>query len=210
MSAFLVKYVRLFTIALGFLSSVGGTLGSFFLIEGLSGGVKELSNQKAAAVREIDKLSGLAQEYFIANQQGDLIYMLGLQDNSRKDIAQLIYQGNVLDRAEPVRNVIGALAIARILDYKQTYSAYEKLSDQARQSREFGPFLAVKKFEREVVTQAQSRVGSLQLSLIPLEQQINQLESQLNRRQRLMLAFSLLGACLFLAANLIEHKSKSV
>jgi hypothetical protein len=31
---------------------------------------------------------------------------------------KLLYQGNVLDRAEPIRNVIGALAIARLLDYK--------------------------------------------------------------------------------------------
>jgi hypothetical protein len=36
--------------------------------------------------------------------------------STRRDLLGLLYQGNLLDRAEPVRNMIGALALARLLD----------------------------------------------------------------------------------------------
>ncbi len=206
---FIARNIRAAIIILGFLSSVAGSLGSFLLLERMSGQAKGLADQKNGAVHEIDKLGALANGYFIANQQGDLIYVLGLQETARKDLVKLIYQGNVLDRAEPVRNLIGALAIAGLLDYRKTYGEYERLSDLARQSQEYPPFVAVKNFEREVVQKAQQRVSALQLSLVPLQQQTTQLESELRRRQSILLAFSVLGACLLLLANLFEHTVKA-
>ncbi len=155
----LQQNIRSGIIVPGFLSSVAGTLGSFLLLERLGNQAKQLADRRNGAVHEIDKLGGLANAYFIANQQGDLIYVLGLQQTSRKDLIKLIYQGNVLDRAEPVRNLIGALAIDGLTDYRKTYGEYERLSDRARGSQEYEPFLAVKSYEREVVTLAQSRVS---------------------------------------------------
>jgi hypothetical protein len=207
--SFFARNIRPAIIVLGFLSSVGGTLGSFTFIEKLSTQAKQLSDAKNGAVRDIDKLGALANAYFIANQQGDLIYVLGLQDTSRKDLVKLIYQGNVLDRAEPVRNLIGALAIAKLLDYRKTYDEYEKLSDKARASQEYGAFLAVKAFERQVLDQAQDRVAKLQLGLGELQQESTRIEAELRKRQLFILAFSVIGACLLLSANLFEQKIKS-
>jgi hypothetical protein len=204
------RNIRSAIIVLGFLSSVAGTLGSFVLVENLSKQAKQLADAKNGAVRDIDKFGALANAYFIANQQGDLIYVLGLQDTSRKDLVKLIYQGNVLDRAEPVRNLIGALAIAHLLDFRKTYDAYEKLSDAARASQEYKDFLAVKAFERQVLDQAQDRVARLQLGLGELQQEQTRVESELRRRQLFILAFSVIGACLLLLANLLEQKFKSL
>lgn len=90
---------------------------------------KQLADRRNGAVHEIDKLGGFANACFIANQQGDLIYVLGLQDTARIDIIKLIYQGNVLDRAEPVRNLIGALAIDGLVSRAQS-----RLSDLSRRA----------------------------------------------------------------------------
>jgi hypothetical protein len=102
----------------GFVFATLGALWSFLVVERLSEQARELANAKADVNRQIQSLNTLAAEYFIANQQGDLIFILAQQENARRDLASLIYQGNILDRATPVRNMIGALAVARQLDYK--------------------------------------------------------------------------------------------
>jgi hypothetical protein len=131
------RYAKPFVIVVGFVSSLLGSLGAFLLIGALNDQLKEASDRSHGARQEIDRLGSLASEYFVANQQGDLIYLLGLQGNARPELARLIYQGNILDRATPVRNLLGSLALAKVLDYRATYDAYEKLSDAARASQGF-------------------------------------------------------------------------
>jgi hypothetical protein len=203
------RAVRPFVIVLGFLSSLVGTLGSFLVLEKVNARLKGLVDQKGAAAQEIDKLGGLASDYFMANQQGDLIYMLGLQPGARQDLAALIYKGNLLDRAEPVRNIMGALAVSRLLEYRSTYDQYEKLVDSAKAAASsFAAFMAVKMYEREVVEKAQARVDALQASLLPLGQQISAAEAQLRARQIFLIMFSSVGAFLLLLANLFEHTTR--
>jgi hypothetical protein len=205
---FFARNVRPVIILLGFLSSLMGTLGSFLFVEGQNGRLSALVDQKNAAAREIERLGKLAADYFMANQQGDLIYALGLQQSARKDVLGLIYQGNLLDRAEPVRNIIGALALAHQLDYRKTYDRYEKLNDAARKSLAFDTFVAVKSFEREVVERAQQRVSDLQLGLVPLQHQIQQSDVALRSRHLFMIVFASIGSFLLLVANLFEHRTK--
>jgi hypothetical protein len=201
--------VRRAVIVFGFVSSLTGTLGSFLLIESLGDDLKALVDRKSAAAREIEKLGALTGNYFIANQQGDLIYLLGAQEGARQEVARLIYQGNLLDRAEPVRNVIAALALSGLIDYRKTYAAYETLNDAARQSHALTDFVAVKAYERQVVEQAQKRVAHLQLGQAPLQQQISATEAHLATRRQLLIAFSSFGAFLLLVANLLEQQKKA-
>jgi hypothetical protein len=205
----LAGLVRPFVIMLGFVSSLVGTLGSFLIIERVNVAIRALVDQKNGASQEIEKLGGLASAYFMANQQGDLIYMLGLQPGARKDLADLIYKGNLLDRAEPVRNVISALSLVRLLDYRQTYGEYEKLVEAAQKETTFAAFMAVKMFERKMVQQAQDRVSALQVTLVPLQRQISLTEAQLRARQIFLIAFSSVGAFLLLLANLFEHTARA-
>jgi hypothetical protein len=120
-----------------------------------------------------------------------------------------IRKGNLLDRAEPVRNVIAALALNRLLDYQKTYGEYERLVEAAQKDTNFKAFMAVKLFERQVVEQAQDRVTALQTAMPTLQQQISRAEAQLRARQVFLIAFSSVGAFLLLLANLFEHGARS-
>lgn len=91
-----------------------------------------------------------------------MIFILALQGTGRQDIAGLIYKGNMLDRATPVRNMIGALAIAKQLDYRETYDAYEKLNDETRANLSFDNFTKLKAAEQTIIAKGQERVPLLQ------------------------------------------------
>jgi hypothetical protein len=209
-SSRLAPMVRPFVIVMGFLSTAVGTLGSYFYVEPLNQQVRALTDRKDGAVHEIGALGALATEYFLANQQGDLIFALSVQGNARQDIVRDIYLGNMLDRAEPVRNLIAALALAGQLDYREVYGVYEHLNDAARQAPgDYPAFARAKAFEKDVVERAQKRVAELQLGLVPLGEQLTQAESELHTRQAALMAFSVIGAFLLLLANLIEHRAAS-
>jgi len=169
--------------------------------------LRQLGDQKAAATREIEQLQATTSEYFLSSQQGDLVYALSLQASARPDIVPLLYKGNLLDRATPVRNVIGALAMSKVLDYKSTYGQYEKLNDAAREELSFDRFMAVKVFERDVMQGATQRVAALYDIVATLQQRIEAAERKLASRQRVALALSVLGATLLLYANLVVAKS---
>jgi hypothetical protein len=70
---FFARNIRPVIILLGFVSSLTGTLGSFLFVEGMNGRLAALSDRKNAAAREIERLGKLSADYFMANQQGDLI-----------------------------------------------------------------------------------------------------------------------------------------
>jgi hypothetical protein len=140
MLPFLSRRAKTISLIGGFLFATLGPLWSFLVVERLSEQERPLANVKADVHRQIQSLNTLASEYFIANQQGDLVFILAQQENARQDLASLIYKGNVIDRATPVRNMIGALAAAGQLDYRSTYNAYERLNDETRAELSFENF----------------------------------------------------------------------
>ena len=111
MLALLSRCAKTISLIAGFVFAILGALWSFLVVERLSEQARALANAKADVNRKIQLLNTLASEYFVANQQGDLVFILAQQENARRDLANLICKGNVLDRATPVRNMIGALAV---------------------------------------------------------------------------------------------------
>lgn len=192
----------------GFLFATVGAVWSFLVVDSLSERGKELADVKAAVVREMQSLNSIASEYFIANQQGDLIFILALQGGARQDIARDIYKGNLLDRATPVRNMIGALAIAKQLDYRETYDAYEKLNDETRSNLSFDNFAKLKQHEKAIIVKAQERVPVLLNQLFDTERAMNANEAAQKRQRFIGLIASILGSSLLLFANLIAEKEK--
>jgi hypothetical protein len=85
MGEFVIHYAKLFSIVGGSLITIVGTLWSFLVSDGLSQRGKEFANQKAEASKQIQTLNSIAADYFIANQQGDLIFILAQQPNARCD-----------------------------------------------------------------------------------------------------------------------------
>jgi hypothetical protein len=192
----------------GFLFGTLGAAWSFVFEDRLNEEMRQLSNAKADLVGQMDTLTSIASDYFIANQQGDLIFLLAQQENARQDLAYLIYEGNVLDRATPVRNMIAALALARQLDYQQTYDAYEKLNNESRSSLTFENFTRLKQVEQAIIQQGQERVPLLLDDLFEIEQAINANRAAQQGNRVLGLISSIFGNLLLLSANLVAESGR--
>jgi hypothetical protein len=172
----------------GFLFATFGSVWSFVVIDKLSGEIKRLSNEKANIFKQMQSLNSIASEYFIANQQGDLIF--------------------ILDRATPVRNMIGTLAIAKKLDYRQTYDAYEKLNDETRKNLTFANFNKLKQLEKEIIVTGQERIPVLMAELFEIDKAINNREATQKKNRVIGLISSILGTFLLLCVNLISEKGR--
>jgi cell fate (sporulation/competence/biofilm development) regulator YlbF (YheA/YmcA/DUF963 family) len=168
-----------------------------------------MTDYKADLIMQVQTLNNNAYNYFIANQQGDLIFILAQKDNVRQDIFGLIFKGNMLDRATPVRNMIGALAIAKQLDYRQTYEAYKKLNDDTRSNLSFDNFTKLKQVEKAIIEQGQDRVPLLLTSLAETEKAISANEAKQKIYGVIGFIGIVLGQSLLLFANIIA-KSKEL
>jgi hypothetical protein len=193
----------------GFLFATVGAVWSFLVTDNLSEATRRLSDAKADLTRQMESLNGIASEYFIANQQGDLIFILAQQQSARQDVASLIYQGNLLDRVTPVRNMIGALAMANQLDYRQTYDAYERLNDETRANFSFANFTKLKQVEKEIIVKGQERVPVLLTSMFEIEKAINAKQAAQTRNRVVGLISSILRSSMLLGANLIAERGRA-
>ena len=200
----LSRHAKSISLVGGFLFGTVGALWSFVVVDRLSDELKQLSAAKAELVKEMQSLNSIASEYFLANQQGDLIFILAQQGNARPDIARLIYQGNILDRATPVRNMIGALAIARQLDYRHAYGIYEKLNDETRANLSFENYTKLKDVERVILKKGQERVPLLLNASFDKDKAIRAAEERQKRNRVIGLVSSSFGNLLLLLANLIS------
>src|SRR5580658_2029470 len=106
MYGLLTRHAKSISLIGGFLFGIVGAVWSFGFDGALGKESKQLSDAKADLTGQVGSLNSIASEYFIANQQGDLIFVTAHQDRARQDVAELIYKGNMLDRATPVRNMI--------------------------------------------------------------------------------------------------------
>jgi 4-diphosphocytidyl-2C-methyl-D-erythritol kinase len=107
------------------------------------------------------------------------------------------------DRATPIRNVIGVLAIAKLLDYRQTYDAYEALNDVARKDAELASFVKLKEFERAIVQMAQQHVAELQQRIARNTQALREIEQEQRSRSAIGVLCSVLGSLILLGTNLL-------
>lgn len=206
MLAMLARNAKVIALVAGFAFATLGTLWSWLVIGNLNAQVEQLSKTKAEIAAQIELLNRIASEYFIANQQGDLIFILAQQGSANPEMANLIYQGNVLDRATPVRNMIGALALLNQLDYRQTYDAYEKLNDETRANMTFDHFMQLKQRESEIIMQGQERVPALLNESFELDKSIRAKQAEQSRNQWIGVIAAMVGSALLLGANLLAEK----
>jgi hypothetical protein len=205
----LSKRAKLISLIGGFMFGAVGALWSFVVVDRQNEEIKRLSDHKADLAKQVQSLNSISYDYFIANQQGDLIYILAQQGNAHQDIASLVYKGNVLDRATPVRNMLGALAIAKVLDYRQSYDAYEKINDAARADPgSFEKFTRLKQVEKNIITAGQERVPPLLNEMFETDKAINAAEAVQKRNRAIGLASSIFGSFLLLLANLVADRKK--
>lgn len=205
MFGFLCRHAKRISVISGFVFGTVGAAWSFVVVDKLSEETRQMSDAKADVIRQMGSLNSIASDYFIANQQGDLIFILALQDGARQDLAGLIYKGNMLDRATPVRNMVGALAIAKQLDYRQTYDDYEKLNDETRANLSFDNFTKLKQTEKAIIVKGQERVSLLLNDLFEIEKAINANAAAQKKNRMIGLVSTFFGSLLLLFANLIAE-----
>ncbi|MBU3685401.1 MAG: hypothetical protein FGM25_03215 [Mycobacterium sp.] len=207
MSAFLRSRAKVIALIAGFLFSVVGTLWALLVTDRLDGQIQQIAGTRTANAVQIDRLQRLASEYFMANQQGDLIFIMGLQPGANRDLAASVYQGNILDRATPVQNMIGALGEANQLDFDQVYGTYLTLNEQAKENFTMETFSRLKGNEREIIMQGQERAFALAEENAGLDQVQRAKQSQQSRNNVLGVLAAIVGSAALLAANLIVEKS---
>lgn len=207
MSTFLRSRAKVIALIAGFLFSVVGTLWALLVTDRLDGQIQQIAGTRTANAVQIDRLQRLASEYFMANQQGDLIFIMGLQPGANRDLAASVYQGNILDRATPVRTMIVALGEENQLDLNQTYSTYRALNDQAKQNFTMENFTRLKDNERDIIMQGQARADDLANQNAGLDAVLRTKQSQQSRNNVLGVLAAIVGSAALLAANLIVEKS---
>lgn len=207
MRALLLRHGKLIALVAGFFFSALGALWALLVTDRLDSRIEYLSDSRSVIARQVELLNRTAGEYFIANQQGDLIFIMANQSGADKDLASSIYQGNVLDRATPVRNMIGELAMQKQLDFRQTYDAYMALNEETRKNFTFGNFMRLKQMEAEVIMKGQQRVPELLDMSAEIDRELAATKSKQSRNHVLGVLTAIIGSAVLLAANVISEKA---
>lgn len=207
MRSLFVRYGKLTALVAGFLFSAIGSLWALLVTDRLDSQIEQLADARSMNTRQVEALNRMAGEYFIANQQGDLIFITASQSGADKELASSIYQGNVLDRATPVRNMIAELAMEKQIDFRKTYDAYMALNDEARKNFTFGNFMRLKQMEAEVIMKGQQRVPELLDINAEIDRELAATKSRQSRNHILGVLTAIIGSAVLLAANMISEKS---
>lgn len=207
MRTFFAKHGKVIALIAGFLFSTLGALWALLVTDSLTGQIQTLSDTRSANSTAIDRLNRLQSEYFIANQQGDLIFVLAAQAAANDGLVADLIKGNMLDRATPVRNMLGELALEHQLDYDTEMSAYTRLNDQVRANLTAPGYKAVKAKEQEIITKGQNRVPELMKQNAQIDQALNAKQAQQSRNHILGVTMAIFGSVVLLGANLITERA---
>ena len=195
------------SIVTGFLSSLAGTLGSFLFVNGLSTDLQMVRDQRAVMVAQVESLTNVQLQYYMANQQGDMIFALVHNPaQARSDVAALLFGGNVLDRATPMRNLIGALALAGKLDYAKTYAGYVQVNQQARDTGAMADYQKLKLLEQGALELGTAHIATLHQQIATADQNVAAIEASLRWRQAALIGLMSFGSAVLLLANLLDER----
>lgn len=206
MSALFVRYGKLVALIAGFVFSAIGALWALLVTDRLDAEIQQIADTRAQITRQVEALNRMAGEYFIANQQGDLIFITASQPGADRELASSIYQGNILDRATPVRNMIAELAMQKQLDFRQTYDAYTALNDDTRKNFTFENFMRLKQMEAEVIMKGQQRVPELLDINDDLDGRLTATKARQSRNHVAGVLTAIFGSAVLLAANVITER----
>ena len=158
----------------GFALTALGSLGPHFYvgpIENRSADVDQLAKTLTA---RIDNLRNAQSQYLLFEQMGVLVYALnatGVSGTAASQQSTLndLYQLSLIDRSSAMRQVIGDLARAGQLTYRETSDKYGALIATARKDFSLPAFQAVDDFETAAMRQADGWMARLQQSLLDAE-----------------------------------------
>ena len=198
-------------ILIGFTLAVLSTLGPQFYIGPVEDFAAEADQSAKTLTARIETLRGAQTQYLTFQQIGVLVYALNAagmagESASQRETMTKLYELSLIDRSDAVRQVIGALAVAKKLDYRPTSDAYGDLIAAARKDKGLATYTAVDDFETATMSKANALMAELQKALLSIEEAKSAADALASRRRLDMLILTALGSTLLLAANLLSEK----
>jgi hypothetical protein len=198
-------------ILIGFLLTVIGALGPQFFVGPVEDRAQGVDQAAKTIAARIDNLRAAQSQYLLFQQMGVLVYALNATGVASSGSAQettlnRLYQLSLLDRSFAVRQMLGELALAKQLDYRQTSDKYDELIAAARKDFTLPSFQAVDDFETDAMRKADAWMAKLQQGLLDAEHAKSDLDATAGRRKLQLLVVMTLGSTVLLAANLLSEK----
>jgi hypothetical protein len=198
-------------ILIGFALTALGSLGPQFYVSSVEDRSGETDQFAKALTARIDTLRAAQSQYLLFEQMGVLVYALNASGlaapgSSQHDTLSSLYQLSLLDRSTSVRQMIGELARAKQLAYRETSDKYGALIAAARKDVSLASYQAVDDFETQTMRQADALMARLQDALLSAERTKGELDALAARRKLQLIMVMTLGSTLLLAANLMSEK----
>jgi hypothetical protein len=198
-------------ILIGFALTALGSLGPQFYVSSVEDRSGEADQFAKSLTARIDTLRAAQSQYLLFEQMGVLVYALNASGlaaagSSQHDTLSSLYQLSLLDRSTSVRQMIGELARAKELTYRETSDKYGALIAAARKDVSLASYQAVDDFETRTMRQADALMGRLQEALLSAERIKGELDALAARRKLQLIVVMTLGSTLLLAANLMSEK----
>lgn len=199
-------------ILIGFALTALGSLGPQFYVSSVEDRSGEADQFAKSLTARIDTLRAAQSQYLLFEQMGVLVYALNASGlaaagSSQYDTLSSLYQLSLLDRSTSVRQMIGELARAKQLTYRETSDKYGALIAAARKDVSLASYQAVDDFETETMRQADALMARLQNALLTAERTKGELDALAARRKLQLIVVMTLGSTLLLAANLMSEKT---
>ena len=199
-------------ILIGFALTALGTLGPQFYVSSVEDQSGEADQFAKSLTARIDTLRAAQSQYLLFEQMGVLVYALNASGlaasgSSQHDTLSSLYQLALLDRSTSMRQMIGELARAKQLTYRETSDKYGALIAAARKDVSLASYQAVDDFETQTMRQADALMARLQNALLSAERTKGELDALAARRKLQLIVVMTLGSTLLLAANLLSEKA---
>ena len=198
-------------ILIGFLLTVIGALGPQFYVGPVEDHAADVDQAAKTLSARIDNLRAAQSQYLLFQQMGVLVYALDATGvatggSSQETTLNRLYQLSLLDRSSAVRQMLGELARASQLNYREASDKYGELIAAARKDFTLPAFQAVDDYETEAMGKADAWMTKLQQALLYAQRSKSDLDALAARRKLQLLVVMTLGSTLLLAANLLSEK----
>jgi hypothetical protein len=196
-------------ILIGFALTALGMLGPQFYVSAVEDRSGETDQFIKSLTARVDTLRAAQSQYLLFEQMGVLVYALNtsglaVPGSSQHDTLINLYQLALLDRSTSMRQMIGELALAKELTYRETSDKYGALIATAGKDVSLASYQAVDDFETQTMRQAEAPMGRLQNALLSAERTKGELDTVAARRKLQLIVVMTLGPTLLLAANLMS------
>ncbi len=192
-------------LALGFLVSLIGALGSAFYLEPAQKSEGAASQQIALEAVRAQMLRAATSYDDIAGHLGSLLFTVSLPRNASDDQRAAI--GDLMRRAldhrhDGVRAYLAALAVAGAIDYPAESSRYGSLVAAEKANFNIDTYRAANAFEGDLATRMVKAQGDAAMQAIKLESDRREAKRVASERGLRLLAVTMLGSALVFFATI--------